>query len=122
MGRATCLLVVLRGAAKLLRASAALSSVFDRLIGGVSTDIDADDAEEEDPRRGRLSSVAFRFWSPLTAEVLLAILETSFPSLVIIRLRVEFQRFLMELSVRPGSRLAISAQRLPSAMCAFTSI
>lgn len=30
------------------------------------------------------------------------------------RLRVEFQRFLMALSVRPGMRLAISAQRLPN--------
>ncbi len=30
------------------------------------------------------------------------------------RLRVEFQRFLMALSVRPAMRLAISAQRLPN--------
>ena len=29
------------------------------------------------------------------------------------RFRVEFQRFLMELSVRPGSSLAMWAQRLP---------
>ena len=32
----------------------------------------------------------------------------------IIRLRVEFHRFLMALSVRPGRRLAISAHLLPN--------
>lgn len=35
------------------------------------------------------------------------------------RLRVEFQRFLMALSVRPGRRLAISAHRLPSSTWAW---
>jgi hypothetical protein len=30
----------------------------------------------------------------------------------------EFQWFLMELSVRPGKRFAISAQRLPNSWCA----
>ena len=35
------------------------------------------------------------------------------------RLRcAEFQRFLMVLSVRPGSRFAISTQLLPSSLCA----
>lgn len=47
--------------AKLLKASAALSSVLDRLMGGVSTEDVVDDADEADPppdRRGGVSSIA----------------------------------------------------------------
>mmetsp|Transcript_39397 Transcript_39397/g.92728 ORF Transcript_39397/g.92728 Transcript_39397/m.92728 type:complete len:236 (+) Transcript_39397:3-710(+) len=83
-------------------------------------DVEGFDDDDPDPSDQCAASSWSRFFFGVRTEVpsALSLPIRMFFSLRILRRMVEFQRFLIALSVRPGTSLAISAQRFPWIFCA----